>query len=212
MSHVTDRSAEIPLLSLLRTAAAGDPRDQEALLAALHVPIRRYLAARMARTRDPSDLADDLAQDTLIHMLGRLPQCGARSDAQVVPTRSRSHVPVSLTISAAHEPVRRQRRPTVRSPRNRRPAGRPTNSSLASFGMCSHGSHVRQPNWSAFEVLEGRTWPEVAIEMRTTTTAAKRRFQRAQARLRRALHEAVAALPEREREAVRLRLRLRSTD
>jgi RNA polymerase sigma-70 factor (ECF subfamily) len=212
MSHTPDGPAASPLLSLLATAAAGDLRGQEALLAVLHIPIRRYLAARLARTRDPGDLADDLAQDTLIHLLGRLPQCAARSDAQVVAW--------ALTVARTRliDHIRRSRaRPSPPAPDAslvRAPgAGVQTDRLLARIVRRAFtGIPCGTARLIRMRVLEGRTWPQVATEMRTTTAAAKRRFQRAQSRLRRALEEAIAALPDRDRAAIRLRLRMPPAD
>jgi DNA-directed RNA polymerase specialized sigma24 family protein len=53
----------------------------------------------------------------------------------------------------------------------------------------------------------GETWPSIAHALRTTAAGAKRRFQRAQERLRRELQDGVDGLPVRQQEALRERLR-----
>jgi len=72
------------LVGLLERSVRGDLAAREALLKALYVPLRRYARRQASGWIEPDELAQDVAQDALIRITGRLDSCHAHSDAQII--------------------------------------------------------------------------------------------------------------------------------
>lgn len=60
--------------SLVRGAVEGDETAREALLAAVRPPVVRYCRARLGRMAGSHDLADDVAQEVCVAVIGALPR------------------------------------------------------------------------------------------------------------------------------------------
>lgn len=209
MRTLPDQSLSDALLDTLHRAQAGNPEARETLLATLHVAVRDYVAGHTHRMPDGADVADDVAQETLIRILTRLHTCRASSDRQVLAWA----LAVARTRLIDH--VRRIR------PRGERmddlsdvPApAKPDASKSDSTDLAGavrkvvRGLPRETRTLLELRVEHGETWPAIAHALRTTAAGAKRRFQRAQERLRRELQDGVEGLPVRQREALRERLR-----
>jgi RNA polymerase sigma factor (sigma-70 family) len=200
------------LVGWLERAVRGDPAAREALLEALYVPLRRYARRQAFGWIEPDEVAKDVAQDALIRITARLDSCHAHSDAQVVSwalaiarnvliDRAREH-PASVFVRLG-------------------PACEPRLSETTTQDAPSHGDRVlRRVVRSVLRALPadralllklrlqlGERWTDVGAELGTTWCAARRRFQRLQASLRKDLTRRVEDLPPEEREAIERRIR-----
>lgn len=202
------RSGE--LVRLLRAAQDGDTASAESLLTALHIPILDYLRTRAPDRGCRDDLAEDLAQEALIRIAENLHSCRAESDGQLLAwalTVARNRLvdyfrtdqsatvcrikpeddfpyldTIEVDISATDRLLNRLLHRIVRS------LPRETVKLLR------------------LRIASGQSWREIGTAMCTTSAGAKRRFQRAQERMRRDLETRIAALPARERSALYKRL------
>lgn len=198
------------LVRLLAEARAGSARSRDELLVALHFTILRYLKRQIRSRCDAPDLAEDLAQESLIRIIQRLSDCRADEDGQVHAW--------ALAIA-------RSRLVDHLRTRDTQPAMRMDETAMALAPVATEGGsrpeHVlRRLLREVLDALPPATsdllrlrangslpWEAVGDALQTTPAGAKRRFQRAQARLRQALRAAVAALPERDRAEVKRRFR-----
>jgi RNA polymerase sigma factor (sigma-70 family) len=210
MDTLPDPTSEDVLVPLLRRARAGDERARERLLAALHVPMRDYVAARTRSTPDGGDLADDVAQEALIRIATRLGSCRATTDRQLFKwalTVARSRL---LDHLRRHGDgwVERIGDHDVAAPLDAKESLAPASATFR--GVLQWVVRELPPSTQALlelRVENGEPWAEVARVLRTTTAGAKRRYQRAQARLRHAVEQRVAGLPPRSRAELEERLR-----
>lgn len=197
------------LLATLRRAQSGDPGAQETLLATLHAPILNYVQGYTRRMPDDRDVADDVAQETLIRMATRLHSCRAESDDQVLGW--------ALTIARTRlADYQRRIPPAVERMADdvAGPAYSPTDvpgpGEAALRGLLRkvvRGLPLETRVLLELRVERGESWAEVARALRTTAAGAKRRFQRAQVRLRRELDGSAERLPVHRREEVHARLK-----
>lgn len=210
------------LLGLLKAARGGDPDALEGLLAELYPSIRLYAYRRLRDRRDADLLADDIAQETLLRVIRGIESCRAESPTALfgwtlVITR---RVVVDLL---------RGRHAQIHSTPDLEEVGEHAS-------MCEWLSRSSAPASRGSKVLsdlldrileslpEGMiavlhlrvqmemTWPEIGEHVRITASAAKRRFQRAQNRMRKALLAQILQLPPSEQQTVRQRLRHMGVD
>ena len=213
-----DRS-DAELLVLLHSARQGDAPALEALLRELYPSIRTYAYRRVRERRDAEALADDIAQEALLRVIHGIASCRAGSIPSlfswvIVVTR---HAMVDLMRNDKDREAWVQSTPDLQ-PADERASARawlaePSSTSAATALLSDIVNCVlcSLPETTA-AILHLRTqlrlsWPEVAAEARTTATAAKRRFQRAQRRIRRDLLMQILQLPAQQQQTVSKRLR-----
>jgi RNA polymerase sigma-70 factor (ECF subfamily) len=197
------------LLRHLGAAQRGEPTARETLLGELHLPVLRYLRRKASDEPDAPDVAEDVAQETLIRVAIHLADCRAESDTELLSW--------TLTIARnAWMDYRRSRRAgffrlrpsdEVSVARNE-----PTPRSWADriLGRLLRASLSTLPDETVrilrLHGAEDASWAEVAAALGIPPTAAKRRFQRALVRVRRELLRRIEALPPAQRSAVLRRL------
>lgn len=200
-------------MRLAALARAGDDGSMERLLAAAHVHVMRFYRAWLFQSRgDWDETARDLAQDTLVRIGQRLGGCRAADDLEFLGwCRS-----VALSIGVEHLRARRAEWDAValrRELERDRVAGvgdgadedEPTTGDRVLVRVLEE-AHAAEPEagqvllWH--RLVRGDEWEEVGAALGIAATAAKRRFQRAQARLRAAVLARVEALGPGERAAV----------
>jgi RNA polymerase sigma factor (sigma-70 family) len=206
-------------LVLLRDhAVAGDGRALNALLEEVCIPIERFLRRRLTSPQ-ASNYVGDVAQETLIRIARSINTCRAQTDRQLmawVLTIAR-HVSIDMlrsnmmwySFSAPDhvecEDTRADSGPDPRPPRADR---------LLRFALRtaqeSLPDETQELLWH--RLVLGCEWAEVATEMGTTEAGAKRRYQRAQSRLRKELSQRIYSMPARTRALVLTRLRQAGVD
>ncbi len=209
MRTFPDFSPDWPLLATLHRAQGGERHAQEKLLATLHIPIRNYVSGHTGHMPDGGDLADDVAQETLIRIATRLQSCRATTDPQVLAWALAIARTRLIDYLRRVEPGIERLEFEVAEPDGAR--GRAPEPDGAALGSILR-KVVRSLPPETRALLElrvdhGESWSDIASVLRTTAAGAKRRFQRAQARLRRELDAQADRLPVRQREAVHERLR-----
>lgn len=180
-------AAEDPLLQILGRARDGDEASLAELLKLLLPTVRAWC---LGRVRDPRlrSMVDDIVQETAIRIVRHLGSCRASSSQELA----------AWTLSIAHrESLRIVERGWIRCWVSLESAGAyevqvgradseaPSNNPLAD--LLSDG-YAALPDGTQkllyLRIIEGWSWQEVAVEFETTASGAKRRFQRALARLR----------------------------
>lgn len=197
------------LTSLARCAQAGGARELDALLRRVEKPVYRYLVSRLAAAPDADDLARDLCQEALIRAMGALGRCTFESDGRLLAWV------LTIARNVLLDHLRRARvRPEVRAD------VLPTGAVAAASGDETPAAHLLETiaahalagvsdvtaELLRLRLVGGRSWKEVAMALGIAETAAKRRFQRAQATLRRHILAQVDALPPETRRLVSPRL------
>jgi RNA polymerase sigma factor (sigma-70 family) len=207
MSHPT-------LIQMAWRAQQGDEAAMEALLTKLWPRIRGFFYKRISSAPDAADLADDLTQETLIRVASRLGEAVFTDEYGLLGWCFE----VGRNIVADH----------FRSPRNRtihitseEEAWRRPDAEDRVFGGGDENG-VPLPDQRVSGILKGvhdnvrddtarllcaylverSTWPEVAAELGTTAAGAKRRWQRAQVSMRKAVLRGINELPAVERKEV----------
>jgi RNA polymerase sigma factor (sigma-70 family) len=200
------------LIDLVRRSQEGDERALEQLLGALHVHAIRFLESWLHQSREWRELARDLAQDTLIRAARGLGAFRGTTDGEVVAW---------CVVIARNAGVDR-----LRAERDEKAAedvrvevdgfragnwGRDADGDEASTGLrvlvrLLGEVHDEEPEESQ-ELLWRRlvqhdTWREAGQALGVPETAAKRRYQRAQERLRVAVLRKVVRLAPHELAAV----------
>jgi len=211
------RQAGDELVRLAALARGGDDAALERLLAAAHVYVVRFYRAWLFQSRgDWEETALDLAQDTLVRIGQRLGGCRAVDDLEFLGwCRS-----VALSIGLEHLGARRSEWDALalrcELGRDRQEggdgsgSGSPTPGELA-LARVLEDAHAAEPDagqvllWH--RLVRGDEWEEVGAALGIAATAAKRRFQRAQTRLRVAVLARIEALGPAERSAVYSALR-----
>lgn len=176
------------LVELRDAAVMGDPDAMCRLLEDLHIVIRRYLGRRWRGYTLVDTWADDICQDTLVRIWRGLPRCRARSDRELT----------AWAIAAAHSAVMEHCRSLL--PLTAAVGGVPvdelpgTDDDPPSAGAIGRllelleGAHAQLPPGQQ-EVIYARVqlsmpWSDAGASTGVTPEGAKRRYQRAKARLR----------------------------
>lgn len=199
------------LADLGRLAQEGCARALDALLRRVQPPLYRYLVSRVVAAPDAEDLAHDLCQEALIRATTSIGRCTFASDGRVlawVLTIGRNVLLDHLRQASGRKEVRGEAyweftEAAALLPGDEAAAPRV----LETFAAEALG----QVPESTAELLRlrlvgGRSWKEVADALGIAESAAKRRFQRAQAALRRQILARVDALPPEARRAIVARL------
>lgn len=196
------------LVKLLHRAVVGEEAAREELVARLWVAVVPYIRKLVRHRDDADDLANDLAQEALIRMLPRLWRCRALVDAEVVAWALSTAHRVMLDDYRRHVQVEvRRLSPELESVVYEHPAEsrfqceryRPETVLDRLVRSTIRDLPVELQRLLELRVHQGATWQEVADELGTTAAGAKRRFQRAQATLRRILVRRAEQLPPRKR-------------
>lgn len=195
------------------SAADGDGDALEVLLRELHPLLRRFFTRRFKNEPDLSDVVDDLAQQTLVHLAQGIPCCRARDERGVLAWA------LAIARNCAMDYLR-----AVREERSLRcfsdlesaaswssvqdwdmqdakaSPGLQVLQALVQQAQESLPERTQQLLW--LRLVEHAPWADVAAEFGTEYRAAQRRYQRAQKALRSGVLCLSADLPARERELV----------
>lgn len=205
------REHNADLIGLLNGAQAGSNQALEDLLTRLHVAVLSFVRRRFDDQRDAEAFAQDVASEALIRVAEGYRSCQATTDRQLMAwtltiarnvgldiVRSRL-VRVGALVALPHDDPRNE----IPSPANRRDERSPAEDLL--FHIMQE-AHDRLPDsaqdllWIRF--VEGAEWAEVGSELGISSSSAKRRWQRMQARLRREILAGIHDLPKPERDRV----------
>lgn len=209
------------LVELMRRAVAGDDAALENLLIRLHVPTLRFLRRRLGSDPREAEVADDLTQETLVRVYRFLSTCSATNDAQIMAWV------LAIARRQLIDWIRAKYRDVAASlalmgdEKQQSEIGEPQyGCRVQQDGSFEHQRllmllmdlHDRLPAATQkllwLRVVQAASWTEVAKEMQTTASAAKRRYQRVQQRLRSELLCRIDELPEGERVRVLARVRV----
>jgi RNA polymerase sigma-70 factor (ECF subfamily) len=199
------------LADLGRLAQAGCTRALDRLLRQVEGPLYRYLIGQLRAAPDAEDLARDLCQETLIRTAVSLQRCTFASDARLLAwvltiarnllvdhlRRARDRREVRDDAGLAHTPDAGWP-PQDDAPRPR------LLETFAAEALAEVSEDTAR--LLRLRLVEGESWKEVGRALGIAESAAKRRFQRAQATLRRSILARVEALPAGTRHAASLRL------
>ncbi len=208
------------LLALLEAARIGDASALEGLLTELYPAIRMHAFRRLRGLRDPESLADDVAQESLLRIVRGVALCRAETPAALFGW---ALVVTRRVVADLLESKHRQEawvRPTPdleavdghASLRAWFSRSSPPPSEALTILTDLLGSVLQSLPEGTVAILHLRvqmemTWPEIASQVRTTAAAAKRRFQRAQERIRKDILAQALRLPPAERRTVSRPLR-----
>lgn len=212
MDHHTETKTR--LVSLARRAGDGDRPALEKLLAAVHVHVIRYLEGWLHHSREWEEAAKDLAQEALIRIAATVGGFRGENDGELVTWC------VTIARNIATDRLRVVRdRADVEALKLEVGWGVTGESSswTAEEGYVSDELRVllrllrkaqaAEPEASQEllwrHVVLHDSWHEAGEALGIPPTAAKRRFQRAQKRIRIALLQAILRLPPEEVSAVR---------
>lgn len=211
------RPTLLTLLAAARTASdsAATDRALGALIERLYPLCERFLARRLASFRDGPDAAADAAQETMVRVAGALDECRANSDRELVgwvfviarrtlvdlyrsPGSGFAARALAQELDDARDAAECVDADGAPPPMTATP--RETLLALALQAYDALSSETAELLW--WRLIQDAEWSEVAERMSTSAAGAKRRFQRAQNALRRAVGQLVATLPAERRSAV----------
>lgn len=229
VSPARDGSASIELVVLLRRVREAEDRwaapELSPLLERLYLYLKRRLARRLTDGVDAEAFAQDIAQEAVFCICERLDQCKATTDVQLqawaytiarriaIRALRRSLARMAL-LSYSRDFDRVLDASAVREWRLLEAEEAGEDEGADTVGKIVLRLLVdarrRLPTGTVkvltLHAVEEQSWAEVARELGTTSSAAKRRFQRATVHLRKAVLNAVRLLPARDRERVLARL------
>lgn len=199
-AQTTNGALGVLLIPMLARARAGDAAALEDLLTQLYAPLLRYAVRKLRIVSDGAVLAEDIVQDAVVRIAGRLGECRAESDGQLIAWaltivrstgidhfRRAGREVGDLTMSVSDRAMDHQA--YLSWEREGSSSDAPQRTEQSALMRTLHESFATLPAETAELIrikLDGQvSWAEVARTFRTTASAAKRRFQRAQATLRR---------------------------
>jgi RNA polymerase sigma factor (sigma-70 family) len=208
---------EVSLVALLGRARNGVDRvDADAalctLIERLYPLAARFISRRLTRYRDANEIAADVAQESMVRIATGITACRAATDhelvAWVLVTTRRTAVDMYRSPSSGlaarslavdlDDGLDADTESEVTDPDEASP--RRTLLRLASRAYDALKSSTAELLW--WRLIRDAEWSEVAERLETTPAGAKRRFQRAQAAMRRAVLESISGLPSEQRDAV----------
>jgi RNA polymerase sigma factor (sigma-70 family) len=206
-------SEERPSLSALLGCAKNVEGDDAAeaalgaLIERLYPMCERFLARRLRSFRDGPDAAADAAQETMVRIANGLDGCRATNDRElvawmlVVARRTLIDLYRSPSSGLAARSLSVELEDALDGDEDEADALEPTpRSTLLALAMQAYdalSAETAELLW--WRLIKGAEWSEGGSEMATSPTAAKRRFQRAQGALQRAVSELVSSLPSTQR-------------
>ena len=183
-----ERVGEAELMQALQRAQEGDEEALGALLERLLPLARSWCAGRL---RDPglTDLVDDVVQETGVRIIRHIRQCRASSAGELV----------SWALKIAHrESIRTLDRHWMRyraileadlAHRGHPPGVLEPPQRMRQMATLLSDAYAQLPPGTQsliyLKLMEGMSWAEIGAQCHCTAAAAKRRYQRALARLRR---------------------------
>lgn len=206
-----DRPSLSELLLDARDVADRDAADAAlgALIERLYPMAERFLLRRLQSFRDGPDAAADAAQETMVRIANGLDGCRATNDRELVawmlvvarrtlidlyrsPSSGLAARSLSVELDDALDAAedRGEASESSRTPR----------ATLLALAMQAYGAlsdETAELLW--WRLIKGAEWSEVAEQMSTSPTGAKRRYQRAQGALQRAVSALVSGLPSTKR-------------
>jgi RNA polymerase sigma factor (sigma-70 family) len=209
MADTRDGAAD--LADLLARAKAGDRAALDELLIRLHTIIARWASRRMGDARAES-YSQDVALEALMRVRRHYRSCRAESDREVrawaiAIARNEAlrlfesgyfRYAVSLAAGQIERPA------AFAAHADSEASERGAWHHLRQLAGAAQDSLPRETQRLLFvRLIEGASWREVAEEFGTTDAGAKRRYQRAVARLRGVVLSSIASLPENESDEVR---------
>lgn len=205
------RSAD--LVALAARARSGDEQALERLLAAVHVHIRRYFRFWLYRRNDWEETVEDLAQEALIKVARGIAGCTAVTDTQLITwcCAVSQNVGVDYLRATRNEwelmAIRVDMAKIEDLDSDWRQGEIEVDTGMSIMLRILRDVHAAENDetqqllWHRLE--RENEWSETGSALGIAHTAAKRRFQRAQSRLRYAVLEKLIALPPDELGAVR---------
>lgn len=218
MGTSVEGDGRIELIELLR--CAQDPanslaeRALEQLLTRLHKPVRQFIERRVGACRDAEDVVADITQETLVHIAMHFGACTAADDRMLVAwvlTAARRVLidtwrSPSSGLAARYVSTSLDSEVALRlsgTGVNGRIESCPARETILRLGVEAYNAASEETGELIWHrLIQGDEWSELGARFRTTGPGAKRRFQRAQQKLRRKLGELIAALPDGQRHAV----------
>ena len=201
----------VDLVDLAAQARHGDDYALERLLAEVHVHIHRYLARWLHRRRGWEDTIDDLAQETLIRIARGLESCGAATDAMLLEWvhAVARNVGIDYLRSMRDEWEQTEFLGDACAVVDSEEWGREIHEEpgirimLRVLGEvhAEESEDAQELLW--YRLVQGDEWADTGGAIGIPHTAAKRRYQRAQGRLRCAVLKRLINLAPEELSAVR---------
>jgi RNA polymerase sigma factor (sigma-70 family) len=195
------------LIGLKQRTEIGDDTALEDLLTRLYAPVTGFLRRRFGGgDTDISEWIDDLVQETLMKVTQHLKECSATSDAQLMGwvLSIARHVAINWLRSCAIsrngiKPIATE----VLAHDHVHPGPFLTESSASTMDdiilRAVNAIHDELPEQTQYllwlRIVRDASWPDIGREIRTTPSAAKRRWQRALGRFRREIVRRVDELP-----------------
>jgi len=200
MVDLPDRN---PLEALKAAADAGDRMSEERLVGVLGEMARRYLQRRLGARVQVADL-EDVAQEICLRLSRSIKSCRADSAPQLIAWVR------EIAANCIHDHYRTRRLvggvlpewlPDPRSQGHDTAASPPSPlmKIVAEVEAALPADHQRL---LYLRLMEGLTWREVGADLGINENAAKRRWQRLQARIKKQVLEQVTNLPDGEKKAV----------
>lgn len=207
-----DASQEKELYELFEEARQGDDAALDQVLEALRPVLLRTIRARVRSARATEAVAEELAQDALLRVAGGLAGCRAQTAAQLMAwcrTIAR-RVVIDRYRRRSSERERRTSTSPDEVARHGDVSGRPTEAPTTKSKPLSAVDHVLgkllletqdvlSPGTRTVirqRLLYGDSWEEAGRAAGTTAGGAKRRYQRATARLRSELLNRIRQVPD----------------
>lgn len=204
------------LVRLANSALAGDDRAMERLLAELHIDLLRYLSRWFRLWRQGDEIASEIAQDTLLRVAQGLHCFRGSSNAQLI-TWARA-IAANLAKDAARQTrdeweavVFGMELEELEAADPEAGFGNGDNPAVSQgkrlmlrlLGEALQGGNEEAQVLLWHRLVQGDSWSETGAAVGVTHTAAKRRYQRLQDRLRATLLGQIDSLPPHEADAVR---------
>ena len=206
-----DRPSLSALLLCARDVADRGAADAAlgALVERLYPICERFLARRLASFRDGPEAAADAAQETMVRIVNGLEGCRATNDRELVAwmlvVARRTLIDLyrspSSGLAARSLAVELDDALDATEDRDGAPeSSRTPRDTLLALAMQAYGAlsaETAELLW--WRLIRGAEWSEVAEQMETSPTGAKRRYQRAQVALQGAVSVLVSGLPSTQR-------------
>lgn len=193
------------LVALAREAAAGDRASLERLLTELHPVLRRY-ALRVAG--DERDIPSDIAQEALIRVGLNLHDLRAQTDEQLISWCLVIVRNLSIDwlrrawFEPAHAPAELATPGAATTDEGHGSSAAPRQHIFDILRTCESQLEQVTRTILYLRLVEGAPWEAIARDVGLPATATKRRYQRAQRKLRREVLAAAAQLSDPERAGV----------
>lgn len=196
--------ADPVLVPLLRRAASGDESSLTALLTRLHVVVSRFIRRRMNYDVAAEPFVEDATIEALVKIADRYSTCRAETDAQIVAWALT--IARNVSIDLLRQGLLHYGAAAVCIEASLTSAVESTSEVSEATALLLQvqrdvqdllAEDLQRLLW--LHLVEGASWADVAVELNTTAAGAKRRYQRAQERMRRLMLERIHDLPAAER-------------